>query len=198
MSRPHSLSLPLRLLAMLRKGALRFCADTRGTFSIETVLVVPLLFWSVVVSYVFVDAYRMQGQNVRATYTIGDLLSRQDARQLTPAYVRGLGDLHHYLTNGRHDTWIRVTGIRWRGTVEEYELMWSEPSSGDHPRVTKATLPDLLHQVPDLANGDMVILVESWMTFTPLFELAGFGTQEFHHQMSVSPRFAPQLLMDYS
>lgn len=187
---PRPRPAPLRgLAARLR----RFAREPRGSFAVETVLMLPLLFWTVAAVYGFVDAYRMQALNLRATYTIGDLLSRQ-WNPVKPGYVDGLGRLHGYLTHGRYDTALRVTVVTWDALLEKHILLWSRGTEAAHPAITQATLSEVEARLPDMANGQSVILVETWMDFTPVFRI-GLGAQTFRNEVVTAPRFVPQLLL---
>lgn len=52
-------------------------SGTSGSVSVEAVIWLPILLWSLGAIYVFTDGYRSMISAVRATYTVSDLLSRQ-------------------------------------------------------------------------------------------------------------------------
>lgn len=175
----------------LTRALARFARDTRASFSIEMVLILPLLFWTVAATYGFVDAYRMRALNLRATYTIGDLLSRQ-WNPVNIAFLDGMESLHNYLTNGRSRTGLRVTVVTWDPLLSRYQLVWSHATGLSLPVLTQTSLSEITPHLPNIAPGDTLIYVQTWMEHTPLLNI-GLGPQTFENETVVSPRFVPQL-----
>jgi hypothetical protein len=67
----------MRLLSRLRHNALTFRDETRGSIPIEALLAFTFLAWWYVASFQFFDALRQKSINLKAAYTLGDLISRE-------------------------------------------------------------------------------------------------------------------------
>ena len=61
---------------LLRARLATFAQDARGSLSVEAALILPLLCWFYVASFVWFDAFRTQNANLKASYTLADMLSR--------------------------------------------------------------------------------------------------------------------------
>ncbi len=174
----------------------------RGSLSVEMVLAVPMLFWAITAIYVFFDAYRAQYESFRANYTISDMLSRQtDAIDVN--YLNGLDKVFRFMTGAdRSGSWVRISVVRCTSdcTVEDDRILqwdWSHGSNGARD-LTAADMPRLAQQIPLLAQGDRLIVVETAMHYEPLFAkaLRSFPSRDVVSLVVTRPRFAPQLLWD--
>ncbi len=57
------------------------CDD--ASITVEAVMILPLLLWGYFGMFVLFDGYRAASSNIRANYTIADMLSREDTTQVT-------------------------------------------------------------------------------------------------------------------
>ncbi|WP_422072625.1 TadE/TadG family type IV pilus assembly protein [Tranquillimonas rosea] len=186
------------MIRALRNIARRFAADTRGTVIVETVLVLPLLIWMVLAIVVFVDAFRMQTQNIRATYTIGDALSRQ-LNAVAPSYLEGMQRLYSYQIRRSYPTGLRITVAYYDAEEDEHVRVWSCSTGIADDPMTQTDIDAIKDEIPQLADGDTIALIDSWMDYTPPFDMA-IGAIEarleemrFENRIFVSPRFTGQL-----
>ncbi len=180
---------------------LRFRRHERGTLSVETAMIFPLLMFSYVGIYTFFDAFRTQNINVRASYTVADMLSRE-TNMLDTDYLEGLNKILRLLTRSDYDTILRVTVVTFNindkdnPNDDEYELVWSQVDGGDGATIkpyTDQTLSDLEPQIPIMDHGDVNIVVETWSGFIPIFKFTGVEPYYFEHLVVSRPRFGPQL-----
>jgi Flp pilus assembly protein TadG len=169
----------------------RFRDTSDGSYSIETAMIVPMLLWGMLATYTFVDSYRMQALNLRATYTISDLLTRQ-WEPVDGAFITGIGRFYEFLTNDSHDTTVRVTVVYYDEPSDSHKLVWSQVRGGGHSSIREADMPALSPSIPALANADSAIIVDTWMTYDPPFKV-GIPTTLFTNRVVTSPRFVPQL-----
>lgn len=181
------ISLSQRLTARLR----HFVRETAGSYSIETAMIVPMLLWGVLATYTYVDSYRMQALNLRATYTVSDLLTRQ-WNPVDPDFMRGLGRFHKFLTNDTQPTAMRVTVVYWDEKTETHKLVWSYTTDTAKPEITQSDLVTMGPTIPTLADSDTAIIVETWMNYNPPFAI-GLPSTQFANRVVSSPRFVPQL-----
>ncbi len=178
------------------KGALRrFTRDTSGSLSVETAIILPALCYIYVGSFVWFDAFRMQNVNLKATYTIADMISRE-TEGIDATYFQGLDDVYTYLTYGDHDTQLRISIIECTADCDDesnrvLDVCWSKASEG-RETLTTGMLRGNSGIVPLFAKGDELIVAETFMLYTPAFNV-GLGQQVFENAVFTSPRMPGQL-----
>ncbi|QDC10223.1 pilus assembly protein [Oceanicola sp. D3] len=191
----------LTTLRTFRARLAAFAVDARGSLSVEAALILPLLCWFYVASFVWFDAFRTQNSNLKATYTLADMLSRETDPVSEP-YLKGLNTVYDYLTTTRHPTYIRVTVVKCTDNdgdeiddcltdSRNLQVDWSYATTG-RSKLTNATLADYEDNIPLMPKGDQVILLETFMAYEPLFN-AGIPASSFENFVITRPRFAPQL-----
>lgn len=162
-----------------------------GSMTIEAVLVLPLLLWAFAASWVFFDAFRAQAINTRAAYAIGDALSRETG-YVTPTYVDSLWALQGMLVPAGRNPRIRVSVIGFDTATNRHVLRWSHSRGTGLPALDAATLPALGDRLPTLSSGEVTTLVETWVDYTPLFDV-GIVPFTFEDRATTQLRFAGQL-----
>ncbi|SEO08001.1 TadE/TadG family type IV pilus assembly protein [Palleronia pelagia] len=174
--------------------ARRFIRNEDGAYSIEAALVLPTLIWCSLAMLTYVDGYRQQTMNLRTTYALSDMLSRQ-WDPVGPKFVDGLGRVHDHLTESDDETFLRVTVAYWDEPANEHKLVWSDATSDGPVPLNQETLTDVAGAIPTMANGDSAIIVETWMNYVPAFNV-GLKPSQFYNRVVTSPRFTPQLKYD--
>lgn len=169
-----------------------FASDTRGGALVETVLFTPLMASAIVMTFVFFDAFKTRNLAQKASYTIADLLSRQ-TEGVDEDYIDGMKDLFAYLSQTSDaNSGLRVTSIFYKKKKDLYQVKWSY-GAGDEIKSWKTSkLKKLKEQLPDVANKDYLILVETFVEYDPPFS-GIIGSQEFETWTPVSPRYSPKL-----
>jgi Flp pilus assembly protein TadG len=171
----------------------RFLRDDRGTVLVEAVLVLPFLMWGYVATFVFFDAFLAQTINLKSAYTIADLVSRQ-TKELKPADIEGMKQVYDFLnkTAATGQTgWIRISDVYWDDTDKVYKVSWSYATDG-HSIQTDSTINNYADKLPSLAVGDTEIVVETWLSFTPAFNV-GIAARTFSQFVVTRPRMAPDV-----
>lgn len=164
----------------------KFWKSTDAAVSIETVLVMPVLMFFFVSSFVFFEAFRKYNQTVKAAYTVGDALSRK-MNSVTQAEMEGLGDLFNYLTFNSEDTaWLRVTEVQRKASG--YEVRWSYATDGK-PLRTNATLSELMPRIPELSTDERIVVLETYSIHQPVIDI-GIQPQMFQNIIVTKQRFA--------
>jgi hypothetical protein len=167
--------------------------DDAGSVSVETVIIMPILLWVYVATFVIFDGFRTHNQNVKAAYTIGDMLSRE-TNAIDNAYLEGLSDVFDFLTFGGNPSHLRVTQIRWQSSNNRHRVDWSYATDGNNStRLLDADMAGISHRLPPMINGERVLLVESFTSYTPAFDVGLSPTINFENFVPTSPRFAPML-----
>lgn len=168
-------------------------SDQAGSVSFETVLILPLLLWFYVGSFVFFDAFKVYNRNVKAAYTVSDMLSRQ-TNAINNAYLEGLTDVFDYMASQRHANWLQVAQIRWQGSNNRYRVDWSRGTNGTNAdRIKNTNLAEIEDRLPPLVNGERILVVRSYTNYVPAFAVGLSPTITMSNFVVTSPRFAPQL-----
>ncbi|MEO1639925.1 MAG: hypothetical protein AAFU41_11855 [Pseudomonadota bacterium] len=139
----------------------RFAKDEEGNMAIELVLVVPILVWALLSTFVYFDAFRVESNSHRAALTIADMFSREET-PITPAYLNSTRALLRSLTFEEANPDFRVTVYRYRESDDSYRRVWSQ-RRGYSSNLNNENLADLQAKglLPIMANGDRSILVET-------------------------------------
>lgn len=168
-----------------------FRDDTNAAVTLEFVLVMPFLFWAFMAVYVFFDGYRQSNLNMKAAYTIGDVISRETTA-IDDNYIDSMHKLLTLMTRATSPTTLRVSVVRWDEDEDRHFVEWSSVRN----RVDKlddATIGDYSARLPIMPDNNRVILVETTNTFVPLFNV-GMDNKVLSNFVFTSPRFAPQVV----
>lgn len=177
---------------LLRTRLKSFAQDTRGAVSVEFVLAMPILFWAFMATYVFFDGYRQSAVNLKAAYTIADLISRE-TQPVTNDYIDSMNELHRLLTRAESATSLRVTVARWDEEDNRFYRDWSAARGGNLLPLTDSDMLGLTDKLPVMPDAERVILVETTNTFVPLFKV-GMASKSLDNFVFTRPRFAPQVV----
>ena len=157
-----------------------FRRDESGATIVEFALLAPVLFFVLLASVTAFDLFR-NAQNVeKATFSVGDMLSRQDAISAS-TLTRVLTFMRNVVPSAG-DGGLRVSSIGKRNGV--FEVRWSHSVGASIP--TTPTPTDIL---PDIADGDTVLVTESFVPHEAMF--AGFGLSDITFKANAvhRPRF---------
>ncbi len=175
---------------------LRFWRREDGLLSTEAALIMPMLLFAYAGLFTIYDAFRVQNLNVRGSYTLSDLLSRE-SQCIDAEYIEGLNGILSVLTQSTYPTILRVSVISFDDDTEDYELEWSSVDGGgdDILPLTGPTLAAMESKIPVMSSADIAILVETWSGFVPMMD---FGLEAFYFENFVvtRPRFVNQLHWD--
>ena len=182
----------------ITKNPDRFRRSEDGTLSVEALIVLPMLLWALGAMFIYWDAFKAQNINLKATYTLADLVSRE-SNPVTPAYIDGMNGIYNFLIKSDFGNDIRVTVVDFSQDTEddpiEMNLRWSEATGefGDHTNIE-----DIRDLLPILNPGDSLIMVETWMTWRPPIGMDIFAPtldeMNFTNMVFTSPRFVPQVI----
>lgn len=167
-----------------------FFHTTDGAVSVEFVLAMPILFWAFAACFVFFDGYRQSAINLKATYTISDMISRETAG-IDDNYIDSLQKLMTLMTRSGSAAALRITVVRWNKDTQKYYVDWS--TTRGYPSVlTDTHVTGMKDRLPTMADEERVILVETSNTFTPTFRV-GVDEKQLTNFVFTRPRFAPQI-----
>ena len=188
------------LIKRLYRNAL---SDERGSFSVEAVLMFPMLVWAFMGMYSFFEGLRESNINLKATYAIADVLSRE-TEEITDVYLENMNTIYEWLARTDDDTMMRVSVVIWDETSEQHTLYWSRGVNGREDLPAELVKTNITPHVPIMADQASAIVVESWVDHNPimlpvndfpLFKMLGLGWEptEIYKIVVVSPRFVDQL-----
>jgi len=186
-------------LGMQKPIIRKFADDEDGVASIELLLCVPILFWALMSTFIFFDAFRAESISTRAGLTIADMFSREEDN-VTPAYMDGAQALLQQLTEADEEPDLRVTAYQFfenddtTNSDDEYLVVWSQ-ARGYGDTFDDSTFALIVDRLPSLANGAVSLLVETRteytapfrMTLNPLTETA-VRDVEFNTFTFIAPR----------
>jgi hypothetical protein len=178
---------------MIRLAGVRlrqFARDMRGSVTVEAVIALPFLFWAMLAMLVFFDAYRQSSLNVKAAFTIGDMISRE-VDPITPAYLDGALQLFDELARTATPPRMRVTVVYFNQSQNRFYRDWSQQRGGV-PILTDADLVNMRNRLPMVPNNERLILLETWSDYNPPFNV-GIKRQDLYNFVFTRPRFAPQV-----
>lgn len=147
----------------LRRQFGRLGRDEAGTFTVEFVIVLPLIFWCFIMMFTFYQGYRTQAVNLRAAYIIGDQLSRE-GQTATPALINGLGNLFNFLVQSGNGARLRVTAFDYEAEDDSYRVIWSA-GVGEAARVQGDAINDVRDRLPEIGENEAHLLTETWLNF---------------------------------
>lgn len=165
--------------------------DERGSFSVEAILMFPLLVWAFMAMYVFFEGLRESNINVKATYTISDLLSRE-TDEINMTYLNGMNDVYSWLSRSATPVQLRVSVVRRDDASDSHVSVWSKGVAGK-PDLTQAEIDaEISPFVPIMADASTAIVVETWTTYNPIMDI-GLTQTNLYNVVVTAPRFSDQL-----
>lgn len=167
-----------------------FRKETDGSMTLEFVLVMPFVFWAFMAAFVFFEGYRESSVNLKAAYTIGDLLSRETG-EINDTYIDSMHNVLDLMVRDSTDTTMRVSVVRWDNDQQRYFVDWSA-NRGFPETLSDGNVSDLATRLPTMPHMERVILVETNTTFQPKFNV-GLDPVQLENFVFTRPRFAPQL-----
>lgn len=184
------------MLTRILKSRLKaFAQDNSGSITVEFVLAMPILFWSFMATYVFFDGYRQSAVNLKAAYTISDLISRETSF-IDDEYIDSMLKVLELMTDAASsgDVTMRISVIRWDEVDDRYYLDWSA-NRGYSQELTNNNLADLEERLPTMPDNERVILVETNNRFVPLFNV-GLDDINLRNFVFTRPRFVSNVPWD--
>ncbi|MEY8828993.1 TadE/TadG family type IV pilus assembly protein [Sedimentitalea sp. XS_ASV28] len=180
-------------LTNLRTLIGKFRDDTHGSVTVEFILAMPFVFWAFMATYVYFDGYHQSTANLKAAYTISDLISRETS-DINDAYVDSMYELFGMMTHTPSDISLRISVIRWDESDRRYYVNWSA-NRGFPGELDDGSVGQFADRLPAMPDNEIVILVETENTFTPLFRI-GMDETKLENFVFTRPRFVDQIKWD--
>ncbi len=176
------------MLSLSDRFLARFARDTRGSVTVEFAVMMPLLVWGFMALFVYFDGYRESTINLKAAYTISDIISRE-TNAIDDDYIDSMQSLFDFLTRSKSESALRVTILSWNETDARYYVDWSV-ERGMTAEITNDTIMNYQERLPVMADADRLILVETASTYDPVYQV-GMDSKTLKNFIVTRPRFAP-------
>lgn len=198
----------------------RLARSERGSISIETLIILPILVWALLATVVFFDGFRTRNQTQLAAQVVADLLTRESG-MFTKERLEGMNDIFDFIADVRVPTRLRISSVSWASAEQRNVLQWSYGTRGlaplpfetfedlqnnDHARLVgrfasaagagfmtganQAPATWLADRIPPAMPGEALIMVESFAIWSP-FANVGIGQMRFSPVIVARPRFSP-------
>jgi len=155
----------------------RFRRREDGILTIEAIMILPLMFWSIWASYTFFDSYRQGSRNVKAAYALADIISRERSL-ITVAYMDTLYEVLQTMAKADTEMTMRISYIRYDEPDERHEVRWSCVRGADMVRMEDADIALMKDRIPVMPDNGYMILVETSNMYVRPYKL-GWGDNSF-------------------
>lgn len=190
----------------------RFLKDESGVLLAEALILMPVLIWGFLALVVYWDLFRVMNVSQKAAYSIADLLSRQGV--VTEDFINGQEEILSFLTPGADASRLRITSLQLNEGPntppnpvfdgnDDFCLIFSRSSDNvNAPPYIQADLKDLAPQIPDMNDLESIILVETWVDYSPDFDTGvmnvseGVATETFYQFIVTRPRNWRRVTLD--
>lgn len=184
----------LKYLSQKLGAAFGRFAGEKGAVAVEAVIILPALAFVYCSCFVWFDAVRNNTLAMKASYTISDILSRED--EINNASLDGLNDLMQFLVPSNAEPKMRVTSIGYNDDAPEdnkYRLLWSY-ATHDLDDMTQAILDGAgTDWLPVMGDDETVVVTETFVLYQPIFNVQWSDPVVWKHVMITRPRFAGKL-----
>ena len=180
---------------LFKKPILRaFRRDTNGSVSIETAFYLPALLLIFAAIYTYFDAFKQESANLKAAYTISDLVSRE-TNAVNNDYIDSMHALTQVLIRAGSSVSLRISVIRWDEGDNRYYVDWSVNRGTQMLSWTDATISEVEDNLPAMPDQERVILVETKNAVDAAFNI-GLPDMNIYNFVFTRPRFAPQIVFE--
>lgn len=169
-----------------------FLRRTDGNVSIEFALYAPLLLGLFAAIYTFFDAFRQESVNLKAAYTVSDLISRE-TNYINETYIDSMHTLTGLLIRSDTPLSTRISVVRWDEADKRFYVDWSKVRGSAFTEWADSTINQVKNDLPSMVDQERVILVETWNEVAPAFNI-GLPTMDIQNFVFTRPRFAPQVV----
>ncbi len=176
------------MMKTFRNRFFKIKQDEEGATTVEFLIVMPLIIFWFAGTFTFFDAYSEWTRSVKATYTVADVMSRQFEMQ--DDYEDDMNSLFAAIMGeNSNNTYVRISSIEKSNDV--LSIDWTR-ASGLHTGLADDTeIPTEL--IPNILNGEAVLLIESYMDFVPFQDYIGIEARTLAKKVVISPRFTSKL-----
>ena len=167
-----------------------FLLDDEGSMTIEFVIWIPWLLFYLMFSTTAYLAMDSRLEAMRASITLTDIVSRQDAEITEQQFTDWQVMMNQLTPSATAGGMIRVSVIE----ADSGPKVKATKCIGGIEALTEDNMPvDIL---PPMAEGSEVILVETFIPYDPVSRVFGIQPVTWENRKFVIPRFVPQVEFD--
>ncbi|WP_424833216.1 TadE/TadG family type IV pilus assembly protein [Ruegeria sp.] len=156
----------------------RFALKEEGVITVESMLILPLLIWSMLASYTFYDGYRQSSRSIKGAYAVADVLSReQDA--VNASYNDSMLELYETIVSTRSPASMRVTFLTYKADTDSHDVFWSCVRGADYAWWTQGNISGMKDHLPGMPDNGNMIVVETTNEYRAPFTNIGFRLSNF-------------------
>ncbi|GLQ33915.1 hypothetical protein GCM10007939_01980 [Amylibacter marinus] len=167
-----------------------YLSDKRGVVTLEFMMLVPALFLWFAGTFVFFQGIHGWMKAKKASYAVSDMLSRQT--EVDNAFIDALDGVFDSVSQSEDfaQSSIRVSSV-YNDATDGLEMKWHWPPNP--PAQTPHQLSDITSHIPQLTDGEYILVVETFRPFTPLFDWVGLDPMTFENTIGSVSRFSAKL-----
>ncbi|MEO0860223.1 MAG: hypothetical protein AAFY65_06410 [Pseudomonadota bacterium] len=165
--------------------------DEHAAVSIEVLIWLPIMVFVYAGGIQYFMAYRQETQMTKATFMIGDLLSREEGI-VSIADLEGLQDVFEFVTDAEGKTNMRFSQVQRVGNALTVTDSYSTDGGA---QLTDARLRGFYDQIPTLQDNERVIVVEAYLTYEPYFSFF-LPSRVMERFVPTRSRYTPQMVFD--
>lgn len=169
-----------------------FTRDTEGLVSVEFAIYAPIMLFVFASIVTFFDGFRQQNTNLKAAYTISDLISRE-TNYVNEDYIDSMHKLTALLVRSGTAISLRISVVRWDEADGRYYVDWSKVRGTDYAEWSDETIQNIKDSLPVMPDQERTIVVETRNNVTPVFNV-GLDIMNIENLVFSRPRFAPQVV----
>ena len=167
----------------------KLLSNASGAVSVEFVLIITLYIITCTTLFTVVDVFLASNKGYKANSLVSNISSRMN--EMSAEEMDRLFTLYqNSATVGKDDAWMRMTAV-WNNNGN-FEVRWSVSTGGKSDCLSEGDAI-IANYVPNVANGDEVLLLETSLDYSPIFGSTAFGDMTFNQRSTYIPRFVPKL-----
>lgn len=155
----------------------RFGREEDGILTIEAIMVFPLLIWSIWATYTYFDGYRQSARNLKASYAVADVISREKTT-IDETYIDTLYGVLQHMVSDRSEMSMRMTFVTYDLPSDTHDVCWSFVRGDAFEEWTNGTISAIKGKLPVMPDYGKMIIVETENLYRRPYKL-GFGRNEF-------------------
>ncbi len=168
-----------------------FKRSERGSLSVDALLILPMLLWTMMMTFTYFEGFRQSASSLKAAYTISDLVSRE-TKTITSTYVDSLQVLLTRMVQNTTLVRMRLTVVVYDSDQDRHFVQWSTVR-GFENEWTDDNIGDLRDKLPPMPDRDTLIIVETSNTYEPVFPAGISDTVTFENFVFTRPRFTNEV-----
>ncbi len=183
----------MRTLKKTRNRLITFRRNEDGILTVEAIMIFPLLLFAVTSAFVVFEGFRQSASNLKAAYTLGDLVSRE-TQTITETYVDSLHELMEAMIKNQSELKLRLSLIVYDEEDDRHYVRWSTTRGYDF-EWTDDNIGEIRSSLPPMPNQDTLILVETSNEYVPV-RTPGYGIGTgitFDNFVFTRPRFTNEV-----